>query len=327
MAVGLNRQTADQVPTAFFHGRGPVWEKGRAGRMDCLSLLRSVLMDRGYVIEWRELSDDVERLAQADPRHLHVVVDDMPVAGDNVLFCVPSYLNGFWYLDRVGTRNNSAMRTRLFRPQGMSRAYAREFAGKLRAKFIDDNRSKFDQELVDGFTPEPGAICIFPQRFKAPKYYRHYMSYPDLIDGVIANRGTRRIYIKPHPRQKTEELAVLMGYHDPGAGIEVTTHSIHGLLAQAGAAVSLSSAVLVEAQMHGVPGVVAGQVDFHHNMVVIREPDHIGAALEQAFIQRFEYEKFLVFFFAHGMVQPRLRRKALERMGAVLTEMGFGAHV
>ncbi len=327
MVFGLKKRIGFEAPTAFFHGRGPIFENGKAGRMDCLNLLLQILKDRGYDTRWQEMSDDIEELAKSDRRHLHVILDDMPLTGDNIVYCTPSYLHGFWYFDPVGTRNNSSMRTLSFRPKSMSQPFATKFAAALRERFVESNRSKFDQNMWDGFRPEPGAICLFTQRFKVPKYHQHYMSYPELIESVIASRGGRSVYIKPHPRQKAKGLEILQRYHDPAAGVEVTTHSIHGLLSQAAVAVSLSSAVLMEAQMHAVPGLVAGQVDFHHNMVLVRDPAGIGAGLEKAINGTFEYEKYLVFFFAQGMVQPRLRKKAVERMNAVLDEIGATAQV
>ncbi|MFQ6551988.1 hypothetical protein AAD018_006535 [Aestuariibius insulae] len=292
--------------------------------MDGLNLLVSVLEERGYPVEWRDMSGDIERLAKSDRRHLHVVVDDAPLCGPNILYCGPSYLRGFWYVDPVGIRNSSSMQTKPFRPEEMSQSFADTFTARLRSTFIDGNLSKFDQDLVTGFAPERESICLFLQRFKTPKYYPHYMSYPELIEGVIANRGGRRVYIKPHPRQKEKDLEIVQSYHDPDNGVEVTTHSIHGLLAEAAVAVSLSSAVLLEAQMHRVPGIVGAQVDFHHNMVVVRNPAGIRDALDRALAGTFHYEKYLAFFFAQGMVQPRLRQKAAERMKQILTEMGFG---
>ena len=314
-------------PTAFFHGRGPVWENGKAGRMDFINLVVSVLEGRGFNIQWIPFSDDIEALARSDLRHLHVVLDDMPMESSNIVFCIPSYLHGFWYFDPVGTRNNSSMKAKLFQPEKMSEDFAASFAAKLRSKFIDGNMSKFDQSMTSGFTPESGAICIFAQEFKAPKHYKHHMNYPELIEGIIAHRNGRHIYIKPHPRQRLEETMTLMGYHNPKQGVEVIDHSIHGMLASAAVAVSLSSAVLLEAQMHAVPGVVGGEVDFSHNMVQIDRPGKISSALEKALSGQFQYEKYLVFFFAHGMAQPHLQRKSTEHIGSVLTAMGFNGSV
>ena len=310
-------------PTAFLHGRGPVWDNGKAGRMDFLNLLCSVLGARGYAIRWIPFSTRIATMARADARHLHVVLDDTPVQADNVVFCIPSYLHGFWYFDPTGTRNHSSMATTPFHPEKMSDAYARRFADALRAKFVAANLSKFDQQVTDGFTPEPGAICIFAQTFGDPDYHAHHMRYPALIEAVIAGRGDRRVYIKPHPRQSLDETVTLMGYHDPAGGVEVVDHTIHGLLARAGVAVSLSSAVLLEAQMHGVPGIVGGDVDFHHNMVPVRAASGIAPALKAALTGRFHFDKYLVFFFAQGMVQPRLRDKAVARIDAVLASMGY----
>lgn len=317
------RDLADRPPTAFFHGTGPVWEKGQLGRMDCLNLLLAILTERGFAVDWVPYADGIEDTARADPRHLHVVLDDRPLDAPNIVFCIPAYLRGFWYFDRMGTRNNSSLRHRAFHPEKMSARFAETFAATLRARFVEANFSKFEQELVPGFSPDPGAICLFAQEFRAPTLYPHYMSYPELIEAVIAKRSGRRVHIKPHPRQPEEEVRHLMRYHDPDAGVVVTRHSIHGLLAQAGVAVSISSAVLLEAQMHGVPGVVGGQVDFHHNMVTVRSPGEVGKAIDAAVNGRFAYDKYLTFFFAQGLIQPRLARKATERMGEVLTGMGF----
>ena len=310
-------------PTAFFHGRGPVWENGRAGKMDFINLVVSVLEGRGFNMQWMPFSEDIEALARSDLRHLHVVLDDMPMVSSNIVFCIPSYLHGFWYFDPIGTRNNSSMKTKLFQPEKMSEDFAASFAAKLRSKFIDGNRSKFDQNMRAGFTPESGSICIFSQDFKEPKYYQHHMTYPELIEGIIAHRNGRHIYIKPHPRQCLEETMTLMSYHNPKKGVSVVDHSIHGLLANAAVAVSLSSAVLLEAQLHGVPGVVAGEVDFSHNMVQINTSRQIGSALEKALSDQFQYEKYLVFFFAQGMAQPHLQKKSIEHINSVLTAMGF----
>lgn len=142
---------------AVFHGRGPVFDNGKAGRMDALNLAVDVLAGHGYASQWREIVDTVD----GSSGDLHGILDDMPVAGTNIIYCLPSYLHGFWYFDAKGSRNDSSMAATPFRLATISAPFEKAFADALRSRFVDTGVTKFAQDTVDGFTPEPGAICLF----------------------------------------------------------------------------------------------------------------------------------------------------------------------
>ena len=113
-----------------------------------------------------------------------------------------------------------------------------------------------------------------------------------------------------------------MPYHDPGAGVAVVDTSIHDLLAHCDLAVSQTSAVGFEANLHRVPTIMAGQVDFHHNAVTMRSPAHYADAMETALTSRFHYEKYLVWFLKHNLFEPAQGARTRERCAALLREMG-----
>lgn len=264
----------------------------------------------------------IDEMARADLRHLHVVMHDAPRYAQNVFSAVPSYLHGYWYFDEVGTRNNSSIRLAQFRPTGMSDEFARGLHGRLFEKYVEGNLSKYPQE--DGaFEPEEGALCLFTQTFDAAKYYRDFVSYPALIEATIAARGGRRLYIKPHPLQRVEELAQLMEYHAPGKGVEVVQASIHQLLARASTVITQTSAVAFEANLHKVPAVLAGQTDFHHNAVTITDPSEMGAALSACATRKFEYEKYLVWFLQHQLYEPFKAHQTRARLAEAFARKGY----
>ena len=190
-------------------------------------------------------------------------------------------------------------------------------------EFVAKNRSKFDQAFVQDFRPKDGAICIFAQDFLEPKFHTHHLTFPELIEGVLANRAGRPVYIKPHPAQSFDEAAKLMTYHAPDDGIEVTTHSIHGLLESASVAVTLTSAVAFEANLHKVPAILGGQTDFHHNAVTVTHQSGIKAALAEAESREFHFEKYLVWFLTHGLIRPKHADAARKRIETLLTLKGY----
>ena len=310
-------------PTVFFHCDKNLIDNMEAGKLNFINIISDLVRKNGYEVCSLPITDIIEDVARADLRHIHVVMHDRPLNGHNILFCVPSYLHGYWYFDDVGTRNNSSIRLKAFSPQGMSSKHAKTVFEKLRLKFVDANFSKFDQNIVPNFQVKKDAICIFAQDFKEPRFHKHYMSYPELIEQVIKNRDGHHIYIKPHPNQSYDESKLLLQYHDPTNAIEVTTHSIHVLLSNAALAVTLTSAVGFEANLHKVPAILAGQADFHHNAITLIDPGKFPEAMSQALTQEFHYEKYLTWFLTHQLFQPRLAEKTKKRIAAMLVEKGY----
>ena len=312
-----------RLRSAFFHVQNNLAKPALAGKLDFLNQLADVLAENGLEPVLVQGCKRIEEFAAAEPRHLHINMQDRPVQGDNILSCSPSYLRGFWYLDRQGTRNNSSLAQQDFQPSTMDADFARTFFARLRKTFVTTNRSKFPQTDRKPKSVKMGSISLFLQDFRPAPYAPAYVDYTDLMQVVVENRGARHVYIKPHPLQRVHELEHIMPYHDPGAGVSVVDTSVHDLLAHSDMAVSQTSAVGFEANLHRVPMIMAGQVDFHHNCVTLRSPAHYADAMNSALTSRFHYEKYLVWFLKHNLFEPAQGARTRERCAALLREMGI----
>jgi len=312
-----------RLRTAFFHVQNNLAKPALAGNLDFLNMLAGVLAENGFDPVLVQGCKRIEDFAAVDGRHLHINMRDRPVQGESILSCSPSYLRGFWYLDRLGTRNNSSLRLKDFRPSTMDADYARSLFARLRKNFVATNRSKFPQADITPKSVRQGSISLFLQDFRPAPYAPAFVEYTDLMQVVVENRGARHVYIKPHPLQRVHELEHIMPYHDPGAGVSVVDTSIHDLLAHCDLAVSQTSAVGFEANLHRVPTIMAGQVDFHHNAVTLRSPADYADAMKTALTSRFHYEKYLVWFLKHNLFEPAQGARTRERCAALLREMGI----
>jgi hypothetical protein len=289
-------------PTLFFHARDRLSLALQAGHFKLLNGLADHAAFKGLDVEVVTYHASTQDLALDHGGHCHIFMDDRPAYGPNAVHCVPSYLHGYWFFDEIGTRNNSLMRIHKFDPRPMAGDYAREIHAQLHARFVEANKSKFDQ-AARGATLEPGALCFFAQDFKAPKNHKHYLTVPEMITATIAAKGTRHLYIKPHPNQTVEDLEILARYHDPANGVEISQASIHDLLAVASCALTLSSAVGFEAFLHKKPVVLAGQTDFWQNAITVTDATKLAGAVDEAMHHPWPYEKFLVWYLRQMCVE------------------------
>ncbi|MEQ9693354.1 hypothetical protein [Shimia sp. SDUM112013] len=301
----FNRKSLLGGPDAlFFHARGAMARTLIAGKFPLMRALAEFAAQQGVRVDVVTTSEASRSLLE-DPRHLHVFLEDVPIYGAGCFHAVPSYLRGYWYFDEIGTRNNATQRLRPFDPRPMSGHYARKVFARLHERFVESNRSKFDQPPVDSVPVAKGGLCFFAQTFEAPRYHKHYMTVPDMIGAAIAARGVRPLYIKPHPLQTEDEQAFLKGLHDPDAGVIVTDASIHALLAACDASISLSSAACFEGFLHKTPAVLGGQTDFAANAVTLTDPVRMQAALQETLSRDWPHEKFLTWFLKKNCVEDR----------------------
>lgn len=302
-------------PTLFFHAREKLAQGLQAGHFRLLNGLAEHARARGLGVEVVTFSPAAQDRALAQGGHCHIFMDDRPAYGPNAFHCVPAYLHGYWFFDEIGSRNNSLMRLARFDPRPMSGDYARKVHADLVARFVDANRSKFEQ-APRGAAIAPGALVLFAQDFARPRHHVNFVSGPALIEAAVAGRGTRRLLIKPHPSQPEDELDWILRLHAPGAGVEVTQASIHDLLAAADCVLTVTSAVGFEAFLHRKPVVLAGQTDFWQNAVTLTDPARLPEAIAEAMSRRWPHEKFLVWYLRQMCVEDALWAlpKVLERL-------------
>ena len=125
-AAWLTAERLAEMPdTVVFHARKKMLDNLVAGRFGLLGALAAHAVGQGWQI---------------------VGMPFKAVYARNALHVVPSYLHGFWFADEVGSRNNSLMRMESFDPVLVDAGQAQGFFAHLCKRFIDKNRSKFEQE-------------------------------------------------------------------------------------------------------------------------------------------------------------------------------------
>ena len=303
--------------TLFFHARGKLADSLSAGKFKLLAAFAAHAAACGWGVRILNYAATSREMVMAGG-HLHVLMDDNPLYAPNCFHSVPSYLRGYWYFDEVASRNNSSHRLRKFDPRPMSDAFARGFQAKLLDQFAGRNFSKFPQAERGGEAIRPGCIAFFAQDFLAPRHHKHYMTVPQMIDAGLAACAGRAFYIKPHPNQTPDELAVLARYHRPDQGIFVTHASIHDLLAACDLVLTLTSAVGFEGFIHGKPLILGGQTDFGQNAVTLTNPARMAEALAEALARDWPHAKFLVWYLKQNCLEdsPRALPALLERVHA-----------
>ncbi len=240
---------------------------------------------------------------ESNPIHLHIAQLDRPHQAPNLVFVMPGYLRDYWYVDRQGVRNHSSIRDRKFDPAQVNAKRAHDFAKELYQEYVCANDSKWPQADLQSEPVQSHSAVLILQAEKMFPFEERYIASKDLIEAVIATRGARRLYIKPHPQAPLEEQEAILAYHAPDQGVEISIASIHDLLAHADYMVTQSSAVAFEANLHKTPAIISGQTDFWHNAVVVKDADKMGDAIARALKGNFEYERYLYWFLRENYVR------------------------
>ncbi|WP_316015163.1 hypothetical protein [Roseobacter sp. HKCCA0434] len=250
----------------------------------------------------------------------HLLMTDKPSYAPNTLVTLPHYLNGYWYLDELAPRHHSTLRLLPFDADSVPLPAARQTFRRLRAKFVEGNRSKYQQAPAGADLPQ-GLIAIFCQELVPSDLTVPYVEQFAMIDAVITARADRPVYIKPHPLQSKEARTRLDALHRPEAGVHVTDASIHDLLAAAAVSVTQCSAVAFEGYLHRTPALLCGQTDFHHIATVARHADEIAAALDTAIAGAPPFVPYLHWHMSH-LLQPK-EDDFLPRFCARVRDKGF----
>jgi hypothetical protein len=305
-------------PCAYFYCPEYLYKAAEAGELDCLNIVADICAQKGYrpvlLNDPREWVDDL----LATEKHLHILIKDEPrQPAKNVFYCVPSYLKGYWYFDRVGVRNNSSTRDAQFDANVIDDTRAAKFHANIHTHFIDLNVSKFVQADLDATALPDNAIFIASQKFLPIEYCPYYIDFPTLIAGTIKHRGDRPVVIKPHPMQKPNELEIINTFHDPDNGVHVINASIHAILAKTDVVITQSSAVAFEAMIHRVPSVLAGPADFHHILTTIKDASELPTAIQQAINSTPPYSAYLFWFLRERMIKPAQENNASNRIKRV----------
>ncbi len=247
------------------------------------------------------LHDRATTLATVDELPGLHILDHGNLRHPRVLNTGIAYIYPFWNLDPWGIRALSSIAQMPFDPAAIDGAVAAEFAARLRRRLVDARISRYPQRQDVAPVPK-GCIAVFLQSeaHRAVEETCH-LGMRQMLGALLARRDPRAIIVKPHPRDDDPQTrAYLARLAGRDGRVMVTDANIHDILANASVAVTINSAVGIEAHLHRVPVVLCGRSDFHHAAVTVTERGQMDAAIAQAQSTYWSHEAFLYWYFAEN---------------------------
>lgn len=209
-----------------------------------------------------------------------------------------AYIYPFWNLDPWGIRALSSIRLAPFDEAAVDGNAAAEFAARLRKRLVGPRVSRYPQAKVSTDLPK-GHIAVFLQS----EVHRQvaetcHLSLRQMLEALLARQDARPIVVKPHPRDTDPETrSYLLRLTQRDARLRVVDANIHDMLSRASVAVTINSAVGIEAHLHHVPVVLCGQTDFHHAAVTVTRPRDMDAGMDTAESTSWPHDAFLYWYF------------------------------
>jgi hypothetical protein len=210
-----------------------------------------------------------------------------------------AYIYPFWNLDPWGIRALSSIAALPFDAGDVDAVAAAEFTAHLRKRLVSKRLSRYPQPVEKADLPN-GCIAVFLQS-EAHRDVEEtcYLSMRQMLAALLARNDPRTVVVKPHPRDtdpKTRAYLTRLAARD--ARVQVLDANIHDILDQAAVAVTINSAVGIEAHLHKVPVVLCGQADFHHAAVTVKARGDMDAALAQAEATVWPHDAYLHWYFS-----------------------------
>jgi hypothetical protein len=233
-----------------------------------------------------------------------------------------AYVYPFWNLDPWGIRALSSIAALPFDAGSVDAAAAAEFTARLRKRLVDKRTSRYPQPTEKADLPK-GCIAVFLQS-EAHRDVDEtcYLTMRQMLAALIARNDPRAIVVKPHPRDADPKTRIyLTRLAERDARVQVVDANIHDILAQAAVAVTINSAVGIEAHLHRVPVVLCGQADFHHAAVTVKARGEMDAALARAEATVWPHDAYLYWYLAGQCLnagKPTLVADFLARIGTTL---------
>ena len=260
--------------------------------------LMAGLRDRGIPVD-AVLHDRATTLATVAALPGMHIADHGSLRHPRLLNTGIAYIYPFWNLDPWGIRALSSIAAKPFDPQAENPAAAADFAMRLRKRLVGGRISRYPQATQRVVLPD-GCIAVFLQSeaHRAVAETCH-LTMRQMLAALLARQDHRAIVIKPHPRDQSPQTRRYLARLAARDGrVQVTDANIHDILARAAVAVTINSAVGIEAHLHRVPVVLCGQSDFHHAATTVTDRQQMDAAIGTALATDWAHDAFLHWYFA-----------------------------
>lgn len=290
--------------------------------------LQAALQQRGIAVRLVDHRREAVAGEVAQDGDFHIL-DHGRMRHPRVLNCGPSYVLPWRYLDPWGIRAFSSLSAAAFDPAAGDPAAAAALVAGLRAATVARRTSREEQPVARLQVPA-GCIAVFLQS-EAHRDLGEtcHLNPRQMIKALLALDDPRPVVVKPHPREADMEMFEWLARQAARQPrLQVVPGNIHDILAACSVAVTINSAVGLEAMLHRKPVVLCGLADFHHCAETVRRPAQMGPALARAAARDWPFDAFLAWFFGQ-MIDPRapdLARQVLARIAAQGFDTGqFGA--
>jgi hypothetical protein len=237
------------------------------------------------------------------------IFDHGGVRHPRALNTASAYLLPYRYMDPVGVRGFSSVGAAVFDAGAQDPARAAAFFAGLQQRFVDGRRSRYDQPEERLQVPA-GCIAVFLQTESHRKVGETcHLSLRHMVKALLERDDPRPIVVKPHPRDTDlDTFGWLARKAQKDARLHILPANIHDILAQADVAVTINSAVGIEAMLHRVPVVLCGAADFHHICETVRGRDEMNDKIARAEARKaagdWPFEAYLHWFYAEMCLDP-----------------------
>ncbi len=273
------------------------------GECDFIENLGPTAKAQGYRFLLTHFKSDLS-YGVRETNHLQISMGPRRLAGNRMYHAYPSYVPGFWYLDKTGYHWNSGVRHMKFKPEQIDFPAAEYFYNGVSGYFTRNNISSRPQSNRKEFNPASAFIPL-QNIEKYPKKI-HFLTSEQIIRTTCAT-VPGKVYVKLHPLHNAEERSQWREFCESIPNAEITDASIHDLIAASEIIVSQNSAVGFEAFMYRKPVLTCAECDFHHGTLTCQTTAELAENLRQAksHFTDFPFEKFFYWFLGQQMLEPQ----------------------
>ena len=300
----LKALTGGQV--AFIHTRRDMRAWIAEGKFPVFNRMCPLLNDMGYEVAMMPLYRP-PWLRWFNRRSLHIYRGPgRPRRGPGILHVAKGYVEGYWYVDPMGHRENSSISDREYLPRTIQQEDVRQLSIDLRRDHVRPGHSAREQATVGQLDVPEGAIAIMLQRMTPGDEPRTAIcSEANMIRAVVAARGERPVVIKYHPFGATDAVRrAVEAVVDPDAGIHLINANIHDILEKAAMICTQTSGSGFEAFIHRKPALLFARPDYHHAGTVVDDLSVLPALIEEAVETKFSYGRYVYWFLEQNLFRP-----------------------
>lgn len=254
----------------------------------------------------RARSRPADILSDPDAGHIHLKIGAMPGYAPNLLHVNQGYIQGFWYLDELGTHANSSLRFAQFCADRVNRGHAEYFFNGVTGWMLRNNVSNSPQAERRPDLLEPARAVVFCQEIEFQRNRTHYLTNEQMIRTAAEFDRRKLVYVKPHPHQSKAALRDILAVARDYQNVRVCEASVHDLIEVSDIIITQNSAAGFEALMQKKPVVTCARSDYHGATLTARSAGDLRDALEfgPAAMEGFAYDRFFYWFLARNLLEP-----------------------